>query len=62
MSARPVSKADRRALSDAMRHMLAVGNTFRDVRRGMDLSIRQMPRDAYLANGMAKRQPRGGRA
>ncbi len=52
--ARPMSRAERAALGDAMRHMLASGLRFQDVRRGLGLPIHKMPRDAYLPRGHAK--------
>lgn len=57
--ARPMSKAQRAALADAIRHMLADGKSFHDVRRGTGAAMRHMPRPVLLPWGMAKLQTKG---
>lgn len=60
--ARPMSKAERAAVADAIRHMLNDGQDFHDVRRGTGVALRRMPRPVRLPWGEAKRLPKGVRS
>lgn len=60
--ARPMTKAERESLADAVRHMLSDGAAFHDVRRGTGIALPKMPRDIYLPRGHAKRFHKGVRS